>query len=90
MSKSACSDCDIAREHPGYSFYTPACAFCGARLIKRIQALAKPTDEKSERCKKVLLDWVSYGHSELQIRAMVKSKVTPLAEIEKPTEVKKK
>ena len=90
MSKSACSDCDISREHPGYSFYTPACAFCGARLIKRIQALAKPAVEKSERCKKVLADWLSYGHSELQIRAMVKSKEMPFAEIEKQIEVKKK
>ena len=75
-----CHDCECARESKGaYRLYTPACLWCGARLIKAIQALPRPANEIAARCRQVLNDWVAYGHSETQIRALAKAAEMPLA-----------
>ena len=71
-----CQNCNTARQHSDYRMFTPACIYCGARLIQRIGLLPIPASECSERRSKVLADWVAHGHSEKQIRELVKG---PLA-----------
>ena len=75
-----CHDCECARESKGaYRLYTPACLWCGARLIQSIQKRPRPASEIAARCRQVLNDWVAYGHSETQIRALAKAAAMPLA-----------
>lgn len=63
--------------HP---FFCPTCLWCGARLIQRIQALrmVRRADEIRERCRKVLADWMAYGHPESGIRALAAGPAVPL------------
>jgi hypothetical protein len=68
-----CADCEAAREAPGYRLFSPLCAFCGGRLIRQIGKLQRPREELTERRKRVLADWVAYGHSETDLRALAKS-----------------
>ena len=73
-----CTDCKAASETSGlWAQHNPACLHCGARLIQRLGKLRTPTSEQiTARRKAVLADWIAHGHSELQIRALVKG---PLA-----------
>jgi len=71
-----CERCTQEREFPGRRWFTPSCVYCGARLIQRIKAMGLPRQEASARMTNALADWVAMGHSEQQIRALVKG---PLA-----------
>lgn len=73
-----CECCQRAQEGPGYSMFDPACHFCGARLIWRIQRLQIGREEARGRCRKVLNDWLQYGHSESEIRRLAKLDALPL------------
>jgi hypothetical protein len=52
--------------------FTPKCIYCGARLIQMLGRLQIPASDCSARRKAVLSDWVKYGHSETEIRQLVK------------------
>ena len=52
--------------------FTPKCIYCGARLIQMLGRLQIPASECSARRRAVLSDWVKYGHSETEIRDLVK------------------
>ena len=52
--------------------FTPKCIYCGARLIQMIGTLPIAVSAASERRKVALSDWVKYGHSEAEIRRLVK------------------
>lgn len=67
-----CECCSIARSNPQYRMFTPKCMHCGARLIQMIGRLQIPASDCSERRRVVLSDWVRYGHSETEIRKLVK------------------
>lgn len=67
MDPAKCEDC--TRE---LNRYSPACVNCGARMIRAIQALRIPPEEKSARCRRVLEDWVAHGHNEQQLRLLAK------------------
>jgi len=73
-----CSDCKAASETSGlWPQHNPACIFCGARLIQRLGKLRTPSSEQiTARRKAVLAEWMAHGHSETQLRALVKG---PLA-----------
>ena len=71
-----CPDCKIARSFDMYRMYNTACIYCGARLIQNLARLPIAISVCSEMRKKVLADWVEFGHSEAEIRALVKG---PLA-----------
>lgn len=60
--------------------FSPACVWCGARLIQRIQALKgiRPKSEIVARCQKVLEDWKALGHSESRLRELAASGNVPL------------
>lgn len=71
-----CKPCQIAREFPEYRMFNPACLYCGARLIQRHGAKRISPQEVTALRKATLADWLQHGHSEAQIRALVKG---PLA-----------
>lgn len=65
-----CDCCDKAREWPGYRMYSPACLYCGARLIQAIGRLSIPVTQVQQRRRAVLSDWIAHGHAEAQLRAL--------------------
>ena len=73
-----CSDCQAAKETNGlWPQHNPTCLHCGARLMQQIEKLYTPTSEQiTARRKVVLADWMAHGHSEQELRALVKG---PLA-----------
>lgn len=72
MINKPCPDCQRAAVGPLYALHCPTCVYCGARAIQRIQALPIPADDKRDRCRKVLADWLAHGHSESELRALAK------------------
>lgn len=67
-----CKNCQIARDFNGYRWFSPACIFFGARLIQSLGALQISESECRARRLAVLADWVKLGHSEKEIRSLVK------------------
>ncbi len=68
-----CECCDKDRPpHGGYPGHTPACVYCGARLVQRIQRLPISANEKATRCRAVLADWLAHRHDEIQLRHLAK------------------
>jgi len=76
-----CSDCEASRETRGlWRRFDPLCLWCGARLIQTIKGLHEVSrDRRAERMRVVLQDWVSYGHSEAELRALSSSASVPWA-----------
>lgn len=70
----ACEDCDrAARDIRGYALFSLGCTTCGARALWFIRARLRITpQQKAERMKANLQDWVNWGHSEQQLRALEK------------------
>lgn len=67
-----CTQCTVARDFAAYRFYNVACIHCGARLIQRLALRDISNAECTSRRKAVLADWVAWGHSEAEIRRLVK------------------
>ena len=67
-----CANCTVARDFAAYALYTPACIHCGARLIQHLGLRNISPAECTTRRKAVLADWVAWGHSEAEIRQLVK------------------
>jgi len=75
-----CSDCKAAIETNGLwtRYNTPQCIHCTARLIKLIGHYPVTKDEITARRRVVLADATAYGHSEVEIRKMVKAAGMPV------------
>ena len=73
-----CTDCATIRKHyahdpQAYRMHDEGCVHCGARLIQKMQRLYQLTaQQRSDRCRQVLSDWVAVGHDEQQLRALAK------------------
>ena len=70
-----CTDCQASIETNGLwrQFNAPQCPYCTARLIKAIASLATPSKaEIVVRQRAQLADAVVYGHSETDVRNLVK------------------
>lgn len=67
MDPSTCEDC--TREA---NLFNPVCVNCGARMIRAIQALRIPPENKAARCRAVLKDWMAFGHDEAELRRLAK------------------
>lgn len=52
--------------------FCPSCIFCGARLIQVLGWLPIAASACTARRRVVLADWMAYGHSEAEIRRLVK------------------
>lgn len=70
-----CPCCQAAHETEGMAtlYNSRQCKYCAARLIKRISQLPIAKSEATARMRAVLADAVTWGHSEAEIRALVKS-----------------
>jgi len=73
-SPIGCSTCALA--NPLWTQYdSPKCIYCTARLIQQVGKMRTPTsDEIAARRRVVLADAVAFGHSEMEIRRLVKLK----------------
>jgi hypothetical protein len=67
-----CPCCKQVREDPHYPQHSLGCVHCGARLIQAIARYPIPAEQVVQRRRAVLADWVAWGHSEAQIRALAK------------------
>ena len=68
-----CECCLAARVMTGHwRYYELHCAWCGARLIQRIGTLNVMPSEIKQRRQAVLKDWTAFGHSETELRALVR------------------
>ena len=73
-----CQPCATIRKHyPGdpqlYRQHCLTCIHCGARLIQKFQRLYQlTTEQRRDRCRQALADWMTQGHSEQQLRALAK------------------
>lgn len=81
-----CECCDNARVGPMYAVHSPSCLPCGARLIQNLMRLPIARSEASARARAMLKVWVDWGHSEIEIRRLVKLKEAPLAQPAPPAE----
>ena len=71
-----CKTCTASRETQGlWRMFDPACIFCGARLVQKIGRLQIGRTEATARRKQALADWMALGHSEKEIRALVKGPI---------------
>ena len=74
-----CDVCQTIRKHyrndpQAYRQHCPTCIQCGARLIQKLQRLYQLTaEQRRDRCRQALADWVAQGHSEKELRALAKS-----------------
>jgi hypothetical protein len=68
-----CECCEAARLTTGHwRYYELQCLWCGARLIQRIGRLQVMPSEIKQRRQAVLKDWMAWGHSEQELRDLVK------------------
>ena len=77
--ETSCDCCEKARSAPLYAVHCPRCLHCGARLIRNILRLPIPRSEAKERAQAMLKVWTDAGHSEMEIRRLVKLDAVPLA-----------
>lgn len=74
-----CDVCQTLRKHYRhdpqlYRMHCPTCIQCGARLIQKLQRLYQLTaEQRRDRCRQVLADWMAQGHSEKELRALAKA-----------------
>ena len=66
-----CEQCHTATSFPTYRWFNPACLYCGARLIQHLGQLPIAASDCKARRQTVLKDWLSYGHSEAELRTLV-------------------
>lgn len=81
-----CECCLAARETTGaYRYFALQCVWCGARLIQKLGRLSVTQAEITQRRRAVLADWTKYGHSEQEIRELVRGPmaVAPIAKEKK-------
>lgn len=73
-----CQPCATIQKHyrndpQAYRQHCPTCIQCGARLIQKLQRLYPLTaEQRRDRCREALAQWVAQGHSEQQMRALAK------------------
>lgn len=72
MPPTPCPCCAIARLHPTYALFNPACLHCGARIIQHLGTLSLPPDVIRQRRRINLAIWVEWGHNEQAIRDLAK------------------
>jgi len=85
-----CECCTEAREF-GYSkLHCPSCLWCGARLIQQIGKSQIAVSAAKVRQLVQLAVWMNHGHSEPEIRRLVKLQEAPIAPIEPVVEKPKR
>lgn len=68
-----CEDCRRASaDVTGYRRFDPACLVCGARYLWHLQRSPGTKEERVANLRRVLADWMAYGHPEQQLRELAK------------------
>ena len=70
-----CECCLNAKAHFSHPYFDPACLFCGARIIQMIGTHPIAASVCATRRRAQLAVWVSYGHSETEIRRLAKGPI---------------
>ena len=86
---TACQCCQRARDYAAHPYFSLGCVHCGARLIQHLGTLQIAWSQCSARRTAALRDWVQWGHSEAEIRALVKGPLA-LAPLPEPVSEPKK
>ena len=74
-----CQPCAVIHKHYRndpqlYRQHCPTCLACGARLIQKLQRLYQlTTEQRRDRCRQALADWMAQGHDEGELRALAKA-----------------
>lgn len=74
-----CQPCAVIHKHYRNDpqlcrMHCPTCLACGARLIQKFQRLYQLTvEQRRDRCRQALADWMAQGHSEQELRALAKA-----------------
>lgn len=84
-----CECCERARKFSGYRLFSPACLHCGARIIQHLGQMLIPQSECTQRRRAALADWLAWGHSEAEIRRLVKGPLAVAPEAPAPPAKKK-
>jgi len=83
-----CECCERARSFLDYRMFSPACLHCGARIIQLLGRMPIAQSECTRRRRENLADWVAWGHSEAEIRRLVKGPLAIAPEPEQPKKAK--
>jgi hypothetical protein len=74
-----CIDCQRSADGAPWNLFCPSCLFCGARLIRWIGRLTHvPPEQRRQRQRRVLSDWMAYGHQEQELRTLAKQDTPPV------------
>jgi len=74
-----CQSCQTIRKHypadpQQHRQHCPTCLHCGARLIQKMQRLYQLTaEQRRDRCRQTLAQWLAQGHDEQQLRKLAKA-----------------
>ena len=74
-----CQPCATIQKHyrndpQQHRMHCPTCIHCGARFIQKFQRLYQLTQEqRRDRCRQALADWMAQGHDEGELRALAKA-----------------
>jgi hypothetical protein len=75
-----CTDCSAAQQTNGlWRQFNPLCLHCGARIVQCLRGLARPAAEIAKRQRAEVAHWMTFGHSEQDIRALAKEKMLAIA-----------
>lgn len=80
-----CQPCQTIRKHypsdpQRHLQHCPTCIHCGARLIQKLQRLYQLTaEQRRDRCRQVLAQWLEMGHSETELRKLAKATAWAIA-----------
>lgn len=73
-----CQPCSVIHKHyrndpQAYRQHCPTCPYCGARLIQKLQRMYQLTaEQRRDRCREALQQWLAMGHDEAQLRKLAK------------------
>ena len=74
VKPKVCTDCEAAKANSSYLLHSAKCAHCGARLIVHILHCKANAEERAERARAVIADWVKFGNDEKRIRELVRKR----------------
>lgn len=77
-----CEECRTASDnYPTHRIFNPLCKYCGGRYIRMIGQQPMTEQGITAWRRKVLSDWIKYGHEESELRRLAR---LPLAHSVEP------
>jgi hypothetical protein len=69
---NTCQQCETRKEAPLHNAYNPLCLPCGAIGIASLQRMNIDKEQKKARLTAWLQHWMTFGHSESELRRLAK------------------